>query len=537
MNYRAVYDIAIVLTKTQLRGSQRSKLIARLFGNPRIILAADLLLLAGLGGLGYFVTSRIPGQLRNLIAASEGQALAGIPTAIAFAVIVFGILYELSQPTQLLGTDLMNWLPVSPTEYVAGSTLSECYLYSIMQCIFLGVLLGPAFYLGVGTAWAVAAIMSTISLFMGACVIELIDAITNRISSTFYKRSGRSAIVFRLAITVFFLVFVQLLFSGQIAIFLVQSLIRTVEIGWFVPVIWPSVTVLSIFQGSPANAAIFGGLSIVFSVVLFGFAVTLRQRFWVPVPVSIKFSSKPFAPSGLSFRFPGIGGAESAILLKDFRSLVRRREMARFLAIPFVLAVSMSLPMFPRSGEQAPEIITELLVYVIPLVIFSQLLAMTSIGQEGRAIWNLYAAPLRPESILRAKFLLATILGSAFCIAMTVILGIIFRLTEDLPFLLIIGIGVVLEQASIGMFVGCRFPDFREAVRSRYVSVWGSLIGMGVGLVIAFVSAAPLLLQPVLDISLAYGSAFSFTLAIIVTAVALKASQIQMRKLLRNITN
>ena len=281
---------------------------------------------------------------------------------------------------------------------------------------------------------------------------------------------------------------------------------------------------------------IFGALSVAFTAALFGVAVALRQKFWVPIPVSIKFSNKTYHPKS-AFRLPGIGGAESAIVVKDFRSLVRRREMARFLAIPFVLAVSMGLSMFPRRGELGPEgVIVQLIVYIIPLAIFSQLFAMTSIGQEGRAIWNLYTAPLKPESILKAKFLLATILGTVFCVAMTAILGIIFRLTADLPYLLLIGIGVVLEQAAIGMFVGCKFPDFRETVRSRYVSVWGSLVGMLAGLMIAFVSASPLLLQSFLDVSLLYGAVFSFMLGIIVTLVALKASQVQIRKLLRNIT-
>jgi len=536
MNYRVVYDLALVLTKSQLRGYQRSRLLVRLFGDPRIVLLADVLLLGGLGGLGLLIVSRVPTQLRSMIPRSEGQALAGIPTAIAFAVIVFGVLYEVSQPAQIMNTDLVNWLPVSPAEYTAGSTISECYLYSFMACLFLGVLLGPAIYLGVIATWLAAVVMSTISLFAGACVVELIDASTNRISSTFYKRSGRSAILFRLAITIFFLVFIQLLFSGQIAVFLLQSLVRTVEVAWFVPVVWSSVSVLSLSQGDLVNAAVFGTLSVAFAAALFGVAVGFRRKFWVPIPVSVRLSSRAYHPIKLGLKLPGIGAAESAILLKDFRSLVRRREMARFLAVPFVLAVSMSLPMLsPQTQPMPAEIFTQLILFVIPLVVFCNILGMTSIGQEGHAIWNLYAAPLKPETVLKAKFLLVTFLGLIFAVAMVIVLGIFSGTSANLPTLLLVGVGIVLEQASIGTFFGCRFPDFRETGRARYVSVWGSLAGTSAGLIVALVTVAPLILATAREIGSAYASLSSVALAMTITGVALKAAVHQLGQLFRNI--
>ena len=61
-------------------------------------------------------------MIRNI----EAEGLAGVPTAIGFAVIVLGVLYEISQPVQSMSTDLVNWLPISSTEYVAGSVISEC---------------------------------------------------------------------------------------------------------------------------------------------------------------------------------------------------------------------------------------------------------------------------------------------------------------------------------------------------------------------------------------------------------------------------
>jgi len=246
MRIKTVYKLAVVLTRSQIRGTQRSKTLARIFGEPRIILAADLALLVGLGLAGYLLLSKGPPFFLEVISSIEASALAGVPVGIASAVILFGVLYEISQPIQSMNTDIVNWLPISPTEYVAASTLSECYIYSFMLNLVLGLLLGPALILGMAPAWVAAALMATIALAIGSCVVEVLDTITNRISSSFYKKSGRSGIFFRLALTIIMLVFVQLLFSGQIIGYLLQSVVQTVRIAWFVPVVWPSVAVLGV---------------------------------------------------------------------------------------------------------------------------------------------------------------------------------------------------------------------------------------------------------------------------------------------------
>jgi hypothetical protein len=539
MNFKAVYDLAVVLTKSQLRGSQRSKWMTRLFGNPRIILVVDVAILLGLGLFGYILLSYGPASLGVTIRSIEAQGLAGIPTAVAFAVIVFGVLYEVSQPVQSMSTDLVNWLPISPAEYVAGSTISEAYMYSFMVCFLLGSLLGPAFFFGMGHVWAGAAAMALVALFIGACVVELIDAITNRISSSFYKRSARSGIIFRLAITIAVLVFIQLIFSGQIVVYVLQSLIQTVTVAWFVPVVWPSVSVLSISQGNPIGAGIFGLLSLGFTFLLYAIAVDFRARFWVPVPVSIRISSGKYRPQK-AFRLPGISAAESAILRKDFRSLVRRREMARFLAIPFVLAVSMGISMYPLRGQALPEqmgMVTLIPLYIIPLAIFCDILGMTSIGQEGNAVWNLYAAPVRPSQILRAKMLYVLILGALFGLAMIAVVSLLTASSLTGTWLyMILGAGIVLEQSSLGLYFGAKFPDFRETIRSRYVSLWGSLFGMFAGLVAAMATVAPVLVSAMMNaIDLMQLAAVSFAVALAAFAIAWKLATRQLNRLLRNI--
>jgi len=539
LNMRAVYSLAVVLTRSQIRGTQRNKFLARVFGEPRIILPVDIALLFGLGGLGYAILSTSGGgSLLDLLRPIEPELLAGIPSAIMFMAILFGVLYEISQPIQSLNTDLVNWLPITPMEYVGASTISESYIYSFMVFLFLGVVFGPALALGMASVWLAAAFMAVVALFAGAAVVEVLDATTNRISSSFYKKSGRSGIVFRLIATVILLVFIQLLFSGYVVGYLLQSVMQAAVSAWFIPVVWPTLAVLGAAQANTFSFLLFSSSSVVFAVALFGLAARFRARFWVPVPVSIKLSTRAYQPGQI--QVPLIGAVESAMIQKDFRSLTRRREMARFLAIPFVLAISMGISLLPLGTQQTaegPSFMFIAFLFLMPVAIFVGALSMTSIGQEGYAVWNLYAAPISPNQLLRAKLLFATILGVPFAIALLSIFAILLNTVESYyAILLPVSVLVVLEVSALGVYFAALFPDFREMVRSRYVSVWGSLLGIGMSIGVSLLTVAPLALSIFL-----YGSIIpqlaiiTFGIGLAVFIVALKIAGHQIQRLLQNI--
>jgi hypothetical protein len=537
LNLQTVYSLAVVLTRSQVRGTQRNKFLARVFGEPRIILPVDAALLLGLGAIGNLIISRTGRDLRDVLMPILPKALAGIPSAIMFMAILFGVLYEISQPIQSLNTDLVNWLPITPTEYVAGSTISESYIYSFVLCLLLGVVLGPALAFGMGWTWLAAAALSVLALFVAAFVVEILDATTNRISSSFYKKSGRSGIIFRLIATVIILVFIQLLFSGYIIDYLLQSIIQAALFAWFVPVVWPSLAVLGASQGSTHNFVLFSASSVIFAAALFALAAQFRARFWVPVPVSIKLSTGTYRPA--TFRLPLVGPTESALIQKDLRSLTRRREMARFLAIPFVLAISMGISLLPLGTgptTQAPGFLFIAFLYTLPLAIFVGALSMTSIGQEGYAVWNLYAAPIKPSQILRAKVLFATSLGLAFGIGLLTILAFLMKIVAAYyGILLLIGILVVLEASMLGVYFAARFPDFREMVRSRYVGVWGSLLGVATAFGASLLTIGPCAVSVIL-----YGElTLKFTLATVALGciISIVGAKLALRQITDLFTN
>jgi hypothetical protein len=536
-----VYKLATVLTKSQIRGYQRRKLLSRIFSDPRSILLADLALVAGLGALSYLVVARVfPVEAQSALQQVEAEGLAGIPTAMAFAVILFGILSEISQPVQSMSTDLVNWLPISPAEYVAGSALSLSYTYSFLLSMFLGVSLGPAIFFDAASIWAISAVMGVVALGIGACAVEIMRALTNRISSSFYRKSGRSGIVIRLLLTIVILVFFQLLFSGPIVVYLLKEIAQTVKAAWFVPVIWPSLVVLGVSEGNGLSSIIYGSLSIAFLIALYVLAFVFRALYWVPVPVSIRLSTRSYKPLAHSRGWLGLSPAESAIVRKDWRSLTRRREMARFLAIPFVLAISMAISFLPLGGgsfAEAPGLLVLVPLYLLPVAIFCGILSMTSMGQEGYAVWHLYVAPLSPKQLLSAKLSFAVILGLTFDVGMLLALSLFLEtVTANFLVLLTLGVIVVFEESTLGVYFGAKFPDFRETIRSRFVSFWGSLIGVFLSLIIAMLTAAPILASMIIMRTITAGLVIvGLAIGATVSVLGWRLAERQLRVLLQNV--
>ena len=482
----------------------------------------------------------MPTEIQNVVREIENQALSGIPTILAFSVILFGILSEISQPMQSMSTDLVNWLPISPGEYVAGSTLSLSYTYSFMLAFLLGVTLGPAALFNIVPVWGVAAAMALLSLFTGASVVELLRGLTNRISSSFYRKSGRSGIFVRLVLTIIVLVFFQLLFSGRIIVYVLEGAMQTVRAAWYVPIVWPSLAVLSGSQGDVLASSSFAVLTFGFFVALFLLAVRVRALYWVPVPVAIRLTNRTYHPTTSISFLPGFSAADSAIFRKDIRSLFRRREMARLLAIPFVLAISLGVSLFPISGTSVSEqagFYVLIPVFVMPVAIFCSIMSMTCIGQEGNAVWNLYVAPITPRQLVKVKLIIPVLLGLVFSAAMLVFLGVILKITPaNFVFLLGLSIVVVIGESAIGLYFAAKFADFRDIIRSRFVSVWGSMFGTLVSLLLVAVTASPMLISIALHGSIAnVYFALSLAIGLVAFFASWRLAERQMTKLLREI--
>ncbi len=504
MRLMVVYQLAKVLVTSQLRSTRQASRSRRLIGRPIVLAVADVIVFA----FATFIVYEIVGALaqikdptiQNALFSAAVGGLTSVPLFVLSGIVTLGILYEVSVSAQFASADTVNFLPLSSSEYVLASTLSIAYVYSPFWILSIGAVLPLATHYGLTNAWALMVLLSSLALLTGGIIVEMIRAAVNRVSSAFYRRGGKSIIFGRLVITVGVIAFFQLLVNPNFLLPVIGALTQGATEGWFVPFAWYLEGVLNLINGEIIQAVLFGTGSAIFTATLFIAAVQLRSRYWVPSIVTVRVTNSIYAPRRGFIGRLGFNQIEGAIIRKDFKSLLRRREMARFLAIPVAILIPILLPFFSPTSTGRLNLGQFLIIPLyIGLVLSALLLSMTSIGQEGRAVMNLYTLPLGAREIVRAKASVSIIVTGLITTALMLLLIILLHLQlgSSLIYYILI-FPVLFEQSLFGLLIGTQFPDFSEGPRSRYVGITGSLVGMLVGTILAIITLLPVIIYLVL---------------------------------------
>jgi hypothetical protein len=405
-----------------------------------------------------------------------------LPSLMTLAAIMYGLLFEFSQSSSVGSSDVINWLPIHAVEFVLASVLSMFYFLAPLLGIVFGAALGLAVATSMLDVGLFSLVVSVLGLFLGAFILEIIRAITNRVSSTVYKRSGRSAVVIRMVVFIIIFIAFMLISNVNFLFSILNQFMGGIDSAWFIPILWPSLTIMSYLSAETLQLIIYALLSIAFTAVLLWTSVKLREKYWVPAPFAIKFaSSKPYTPKQGFLGSLGFTAAEAALLKKDFRGLTRRKEMLVWIAVPLGISV-ISLFSTPSTLATAASTFDRLAVFWGPLMgvfMFAFYLALTGIGQEGSAFLNLLIIPLKEKEVVKAK--LSTALVPAVC-AMVVVTALIQLIAQPrLEALIAITVAlfaVLFECSFVGLAVGSRFPDFTEVPRARFVDQKGVWLGI-----------------------------------------------------------
>lgn len=491
---------------SRLRSTRRSFVPRGLTSRPLLIavIGAILFVLSLLGGVA---TESFLKVIPNLdIQALVAIIFGGIPLFFVGFYFTMGLLWELNASAESESADTINWLPISPSEYVLASSLSTEYTYSPGLMIGLGFSLPIAIFTNNLPTYPVLVVIAIVASMTGSIGIEVLRSGLARVSSSFNRVGGRPVIILRILAIMLILVLTQLLLNGFIISNVIGSLVAGASSLSFVPIFWPTLAVTKALESDVLGSGLFATLSLALFGGLTGLAVYMKNRFWVLPSTSIHLSGKASITGPSRLGFLGMNQLSVAMLRRELRSATRRKEVIRLIALPLILPVMIGFPFFltpasrPSGASSTPAVAAILgAPFLLGVGLGALVLAMTSIGQEGKTLWNLGALPITAGRIVRAKLLFTSLITSIGLILAAIVSSILFSLSiYSSALLLAIGIVVILAEASIGIAIGSRFPDFSEGPRPRFVTITGSILGTVLGFIILGLMVAPVIVAIVL---------------------------------------
>jgi hypothetical protein len=502
MRIRVLLKFAKILMLSRLRNTRSSFLSNGLTNRPILIAVIGSIMFAAGVGFGTATVSFLeragagPADISQIVETIFG----GIPIFLIGFFFTMGLLWELNASSESESADSINWLPISPSEYVFASTISTTYTYSPLVLVTVGYSLPIGILTGHTAAFAVLVVASATAALIGSVTVEILRSLLARASTAFNMVGGRLMIFLRILGVILILLFTQTLFSGFLIIRIINSVSSANAATNLVPLLWPTLSITSILRSNLLSSAYFLLLSLGFLAFLASSALALRSKFWVSTPPSLHFSDSGTISGVSRLRKIGVSVTSLALVKREIRSATRRKEIVRLMAIPIILPVMISFPALfspapttsVASGLISPLFLAAPLLFGVGLG--TLFLGMTSIGQEGKRLWNLSSLPIEARSVVTSKILFTSLI-STIGLVLGLGLTVLFFQVSVLDALTFIGVGItlVLAEASLGVAIGSRYPDFSDGPRPRFVTIIGSIIGAFLGVVVMLLMSLPLL--------------------------------------------
>jgi hypothetical protein len=480
-----VRRLAATLVTSQIRSGRSGSDPRSWFGRPVVLAVYDLLaFLVGAGGAWLFLPglNLDPASLASL----AGTAAPFLPLVGVGGVVLAGVMFELTTTAKFSGSDAANWLPITPTEYVAASASAIAYTYSPPVAVFLGALLPVALAGGVLPMYLLAAALSVLALVEGALLVEMVRATSQSAGSASTGRRGSLSTLLRGALLVVLLLAFDLAFNPVFLLDLLRAFPSFELLTAAIPFFWSTQAIGQWVAGDLLLAGGFAFGQLAFVVLLVYLAGALRVRYWVPSPNEAADAGAAPSVGHPLLGALGLSAAESAIASKDLRAYVRRREMLPTLVLPAVLI----LLLFAEGGSFSPLVAVLWGGWVAGF--FALLLAARSVGQERRSLQWLYAYPITVRSVLKAK--LASVLLPALLVAVLILAAV--GAVSHVPPLVLAGVLPTMLVGTVvlglwGLVFAARYSDFQDRPRPQFIRPGPMMGAMGSGMVVLFAILAP----------------------------------------------
>ena len=451
-------------------------------------------------------------------------------------VLVISLVFTLLQQIQLSGikatAQVMYWLPVTWQEHTMASIFAN--LLGLPIGIVLGFTSGIIVF-SIFNGLILQALLTALALcaaaFMASSITEILRVLQVRFIGAVYKSSGRAAIWVRfIGSLLFFIIFYILYFyiTSGFTSFL-QNLTQAQSALWYIPFIWLALILSYIIKGLFLQGILFVGLSALFIAGLYYLAVLLNKRFglYEPPAITIQKSGVYTPKTGLLGKL-GFSNVEAAIIRKDLRGFTRRREVIGIFIAPIVMII---IPLMQSIGvtsgsaaSQANPIFTGI-IFLLPAGFMAMLLGEVLIGEEGQAVWRIYASPISPKNLVKSKYFFVT-LFSTIILLISGTIGTVFYhpSAQDVIVAFLETFFVVLAVGSISLAIGFRGADFSETRRARMIRQEWSLIGVIVCAVAGAAVLAPLVPYVIASFASSFipglsASSFNLAISVIISGV------------------
>lgn len=443
------------------------------------------------GLLAGFIAGTLTAELGLAIIQRGSVALfVSLPTLVLVYNLVLTLLQQIQRSGIKVSAQTAYWLPVTWQEHTLASILASLLGIPIGSVLMIvSAIIVYSVFVGLILPALLASFAVLAAAFMASVTTEILRVLQVRFIGAVYKSSGRAAVWVRFIGSLgFFIIFYAIYFyivNGGYTF--VSTLTQVQGSVWFIPFVWLGTT-LSHFLVTfdLLMGTVFLSLSLLFLGALYALAVGLNKRFGLYEPSAIKVQkSGVYAPkTGLLGKL-GFADAEAALIRKDLKAFTRRRELMTIFIAPIVIILiplMQSLGITGNGGVPSEVSLFYLgMTFLFPSAFMVMSLGNLIIGEEGQAIWRIYASPISAKNLVKSKYFFITLFGFII-LAITGTLGTLIYHPSTTTVIVAFAeaIFLIFALGAISLNIGFKGADFTEIPRPRMVRQSWALISLAV---------------------------------------------------------
>jgi hypothetical protein len=280
----------------------------------------------------------------------------------------------------------------------------------------------------------------------------------------------------------------------------IQGLTALQSNVWFIPYIWPGLALYDLLHSVILEGILLVAGTALFMAGLYYLAVLLNQRFglYEPPAIRVQKTGTVYSPKIGFLGKLGFSSVEAALIRKDIRAFTRRRELIGIFIVPIVFIILPIMNSINITGAgNAPaevDLIFVVMTFFLPAGIMASSVGNMLIGEEGQAVWRIYASPISPKNLVKSKLFLLYVLSTA-ALLLTGTVGALFYQTslKMTATAFITGFFVILAVGAISLSIGFRGADFSLARRARMIRQEWAFISIVVCALAGLAVLAPLI--------------------------------------------